>query len=185
MGRLPNDKYGVMVVDLPWPKLIDDYNSVSKAITEFERLPLKELAAEKCALWVWAPNTHIHLAVNLIDTWQFSYRTMFTYVSAGIRTGPKRGNVDPLGLFGKTEQILLATRGNPLFSNLQQFTAFCSQGRRSNSFSRPLEFYLVVEKQCPTVRRIAEFYGHGPTRVMWDRLDHNGSIIVDVRHVAS
>jgi N6-adenosine-specific RNA methylase IME4 len=163
IGRLPRNQYGVIVVDPPWSQLAEIINLPS--------LPVLDMAAENCVLWLWAANGHVQVALNVMDKWKFTYKTMFTFVSEHKRKGPK-GRRD--GIFGSTEHCIVGARGTPLF-NENKYTAFC--GHRKAAFSRPLEFYVLVEAHSPSIRKYAEFYGRGPTRSAWDRFDSRGSTI--------
>lgn len=76
-------------------------------------LPVKELAAKNCALFLWATWPNLQQALRLIEAWGFKYKTCaFVWLKQnrggwGWHTG--------LGYWTRanTEVVLLATRGAP------------------------------------------------------------------------
>ena len=170
--RDPLDKYGVIVVDPPWP---DPAAFDPRILDTIHALPVTQMAADNCTLWLWAPNQQLPAALNLFNAWRFTYKTIFTHVSgrqyAGGRQSRRIGRpVD--GPIGATEHVLVATRGHPYFINHKNSAAFI--GNSGRGFNRPLSFYILVEHHSPSIRRYAEFYGHGPLRGYWDRFDEHG-----------
>ena len=79
-------------------------------------LPLSELAAENCALFLWATDPLLPRAIELMRTWGFEYKTVgFYWVK--LNASPKHGAdfFTGLGYWTRAnpEQCLLATRGKP------------------------------------------------------------------------
>ena len=166
----PADKYSVIVVDAPWPAA--DAPNRFQALARIMALGphVLTIAADNCTLWMWAPNNYIAAAVRMIELWGFEYRTIFTHIDERPRPGRHDGR-SRNHLLGSTEQILVAARGKPFFS---ASTHHAFTGKAPRNFSRPIEFYLTVEKSTPSIRRYAEFFGHGPSRGYWDRFDADG-----------
>jgi N6-adenosine-specific RNA methylase IME4 len=115
-------KYGVIYADPPWAfrnwsakgmgrNAISHYDCVS--FEQLAKLPVSALAAEDCALFLWAVDPLLDKAFDLIRAWGFEYKTVGFYwvkqnrQSAGFFTG--------LGYWTRAnpEQCLLATRGEP------------------------------------------------------------------------
>jgi N6-adenosine-specific RNA methylase IME4 len=115
-------KYGAIYADLPWyfrnwSAKGTGRNAVSHYdCMDFEamaRLPVQELAAEDCVLFLWAIDPLLPKALELVAAWGFEYKTVGFYwvkqnkASEGFFTG--------LGYWTRAnpEQCLLATRGKP------------------------------------------------------------------------
>ncbi len=80
--RLPDGKYSVIYADPPWPvgsitmdkwqsPIEDKYPTMS--IEDISNLPIGELAADECSLFLWTTHTFLPDALRLIDIWGFKY----------------------------------------------------------------------------------------------------------------
>jgi N6-adenosine-specific RNA methylase IME4 len=115
-------KYGAIYADPPWSfrnwsakgtgrNAVSHYDCMD--FVALTRLPVAELAAEDCVLFLWATDPLLPKALQLIEAWGFEYKTVgFHWVkqnkaSDGFFTG--------LGYWTRAnpEQCLLATRGKP------------------------------------------------------------------------
>lgn len=124
---LPTGHFGAILADPPWRFEVwsgkgtarsadNHYNTMT--MREIARLPVEDLAAEDCALFMWACWPSIHDALKIIDAWGFSYKTCaFSWMKAD----PYRLFADEATPFAgmgywtraNTEPCLLATRGKP------------------------------------------------------------------------
>ncbi len=92
-------KYGIIYADPPWK-----YNSRVNHKTRFrggacghydlmpmkdiESLPISELAAENCVLFLWTTFPYLEEQIKLFSKWGFKYKTLgFSW----IKTNPKNG----------------------------------------------------------------------------------------------
>ena len=80
-------------------------------------LPIADLAAPDCALFLWVTDPLLPRAIELIQAWGFEYKTVgFYWVKLNAR--PKHGAdfFTGLGYWTRAnpEQCLLATRGKPM-----------------------------------------------------------------------
>jgi N6-adenosine-specific RNA methylase IME4 len=76
-------------------------------------LPVANVAAQDCALFLWAVDPLLDKAFELIRAWDFEYKTVgFYWVKRNIRS---EGFFTGLGYWTRAnpEQCLLATRGKP------------------------------------------------------------------------
>ena len=115
-------KYGAIYADPPWAfrnwsekgtgrNAISHYDCMS--FEDLKRLPVADMAADNCALFLWATDPLLPRAFELITAWGFTYKTVGFYwvkkneASDGFFTG--------LGYWTRAnpEQCLLATRGKP------------------------------------------------------------------------
>jgi N6-adenosine-specific RNA methylase IME4 len=80
-------------------------------------LPVAELAAENCALFLWATDPLLPRAFELIQAWGFEYKTVAFYW-VKLNRAAKHGAdfFTGLGYWTRAnpEQCLLATRGKPM-----------------------------------------------------------------------
>jgi N6-adenosine-specific RNA methylase IME4 len=124
---LPQRHYAAILVDPPWSfkawsskgderSAVQHYATMS--LRQIARLPVDELAAPDCALFMWATWPHLKSALWLLGAWGFTYKTCaFDWMKA-----------DPYRLFAddatpqvgmgywtrsNTEPCLLATVGKP------------------------------------------------------------------------
>src|SRR5262245_50210308 len=121
-SSLPMHRYGAIYADAPWSfrnwsakgtgrNAVSHYDCLS--IDALAALPVAEIAAADCALFLWAVDPLLDKAFELIRAWGFEYKTVgFYWVKQNIRS---EGFFTGLGYWTRAnpEQCLLATRGNP------------------------------------------------------------------------
>ena len=110
--------YHVILIDPPWPYTQTLTSKKARGgaakhyvlltMDEITALPVAELAADNCQLWLWATNTHLPVALDLIKTWGFTYKSNRIWVKTN-------GFGGGYWLRGQTEILLLAVKGNPRF----------------------------------------------------------------------
>jgi N6-adenosine-specific RNA methylase IME4 len=118
-------KYGVIYADPPWSfrnwsKKGTGRNAVSHYdcldFAALSRLPVSDLAAENCALFLWATDPLLPKAIELIQSWGFEYKTVaFYWVKLNTKAKHDADYFTGLGYWSRAnpEQCLLATRGKP------------------------------------------------------------------------
>ncbi|HUV72210.1 MAG TPA: MT-A70 family methyltransferase [Clostridia bacterium] len=136
-------KFNVIVVDPPWN--IGDYNSdgfrggatyPTMTIDEIRNIELP--AEEDCILWLWAVDTCLEEALEIIKDWGFE------------RKGTLIWNKEKMGL-GKWlrrqhEYCFLAVKGKPTFFGENSRSVICSP--RGKHSEKPDVFYKLVEETC-------------------------------------
>lgn len=124
-----NRRYGVIYTDPPWrfanfSRKGEGRNAVAHYdCMSFEQicaLPVSELAAKDCALFLWATDPLLPQALEVIRAWGFTYRTVgFYWAKLNRRADLTSFSADDfftgLGYWTRAnvEQCLLATRGTP------------------------------------------------------------------------
>lgn len=115
-------KFDVILVDPPWSFATWSKKNQTRAaenhyqvmsLQDIKDMPIQDIAAENCALFLWAVNPMLPQALEVIEAWGFKFSTVaFTWA--------KRSKLDQAWHFGlgywtrqNTEQCLLATRGKP------------------------------------------------------------------------
>lgn len=116
------DGYRVALVDAPWKfnawsvkgdgrSAVQHYDVMT--VEAIAALPVGDICAKDCALFMWATWPMIEQAFTVIKAWGFTYKTnAFTWVKTN------KGNGEPslgLGFWTRSnsEICLLATRGKP------------------------------------------------------------------------
>jgi N6-adenosine-specific RNA methylase IME4 len=119
---LETHHYGTILVDPPWhwqarsPRgegrsAARHYDVMS--FTDLCALPVADLAARDCALFLWATDPLLPRAIELIEAWGFVYKTVgFVWVKTNAVDG---GFFTGMGFWTRAnaELCLLATRGRP------------------------------------------------------------------------
>ena len=121
MIPFPKKKYEIIYADPPW-----SYNDAlggnakmgampydTMTQDEINALPLKEITAKDCILFMWATMPKLQEALDTIRAWGFKYKTC---AFCWVKQNPKRGGVFAgLGRWvqGNAELCLLATKGHP------------------------------------------------------------------------
>jgi N6-adenosine-specific RNA methylase IME4 len=112
-------KFSIIYADPPWDHV--SWKNGSRrpslhypvmSLDEIKRLPVREISAENCWLFLWATYPHLPEALEVISAWGFVYKTVaFTWV--------KRNKKRPTWFWGcgsytraNAEICLLAKKGN-------------------------------------------------------------------------
>jgi N6-adenosine-specific RNA methylase IME4 len=118
-------KYNIIYADPPWsykdkrdkhPRLCGGatvhYHTMS--IEDIKALPIGELAADNCMLFMWATFPNLQEALDTIKAWGFKYKTLgFSWIKTNRKNGkPFFG----IGYYTKSncEVCLIAVKGKPI-----------------------------------------------------------------------
>jgi N6-adenosine-specific RNA methylase IME4 len=148
MPPLPAGTFRTIVTDPPWSFAdsgFPDYGDglakdvyATMSTDEIAALPVSDLAAPDAHLYVWVPDSLIPLALRVIESYGFTYRTKLTWVKNGMGLGTyfRHG----------TETALFATRGKlpTTGHHLNWFKA-----PRSRHSQKPAAFFQLVEAASP------------------------------------
>ncbi len=119
------NKYGVIYADPPWRfRNWSAKGTGRNAVSHYEcldfnslaKLPVADLAAENCVLFLWAVDPLLPSAFELIRAWGFEYKTVgFYWVKLNAAVKSEADYFTGLGYWTRAnpEQCLLATRGKP------------------------------------------------------------------------
>ena len=147
---LPEGTYGAILADPPWQfKLWGDGGSQRAPdrhyptipLEEIKALPVGELAAKDCALFLWAVQSMLPQAVEVMEAWGFEFRTSaFVWV--------KEGGAG-LGYWTRkdTEICLLGIKGSPKRLNADVREAI--KAKRGRHSEKPAEVYRRIERLVP------------------------------------
>lgn len=129
-------------ITLPTRAALDPYPTMT--LEQMKALPIGEVAAKDCALFMWVIDTHVDQAIALAARWGFKYQTRaFVWIKTSKRTGkPIMG----MGHWTRkeSEEVLLFTRGSPkrLSRGVRQLIF---APRREHS-RKPDEQYALIEQ---------------------------------------
>ena len=128
LNGLRRGHYRAIVADPPWSFLTRSDKGKDRSpeqhydcmtLDEIKTMPVKEIAAKDCVLVMWIIDTHLQMALDVIDAWGFTFKTKaFTWVKTNKTPGEA---LDPSSYFtgmgfwtrANPEDALLATTGSP------------------------------------------------------------------------
>lgn len=118
----PTKKYSIIYCDPPWK--YDNFEGAGAAygdatahydtltLDQMKEIPVKDISADNCALFMWATYPQLVDALDLMDAWGFRYRTVaFTWVKTNRDGG---GYYSGLGFYtnSNAEVCLLGIKGS-------------------------------------------------------------------------
>jgi ParB/RepB/Spo0J family partition protein len=114
---LPPGKYNIIYADPPWQYWEGGEKNQSKhyptmTIEEIKNLPVQDLSADNCILFLWATSPMLPEAIEVMKAWGFSYSTVgFVWVKS-LKDGT--GFAFGLGQWTRTnaEYCLIGTKGH-------------------------------------------------------------------------
>ncbi|MEC9369532.1 MAG: MT-A70 family methyltransferase [Pseudomonadota bacterium] len=123
IDSLKRSRFGVIYADPPWSfrnwsakgtgrNAVSHYDCLK--FEDLAALPVADLAADNCALFLWATDPLLPRALELIEAWGFEYKTVgFYWVKQNAKH--EQSYFTGLGYWTRAnpEQCLLATRGKP------------------------------------------------------------------------
>lgn len=141
----PVKKYDVIYADPPWRYQDKKCNGAcalhydTMKIQDIKDLPVKELAAKDCVIFMWITYPMLKEGIELMEAWGFKYKTIgFQWIKLN-KSG--KGKFFGLGrrTRGNTEACFIGTRGKP--------------SRKSNKVSQIIEEVIGPHSQKPEVVR--------------------------------
>jgi N6-adenosine-specific RNA methylase IME4 len=127
-AELPKGHFGAILADPPWHFDVWAEGSARNASAKYKTMtadeiaamPVADLAAPDCALFMWMVWPRLHEAVKVIESWGFTYKTCaFNWIKANTsQIDMFREDADVFAGMGywtraNSEACLLATRGKP------------------------------------------------------------------------
>ena len=163
-------KFSVITADPPWEYKTWSAKGGHKSAGDHYQtqgtdwlcaLPVQDIAADDCALFLWATWPNLPDCLRLIEAWGFTYKSAaFCWTKLTHSDAPSMG----LGYWTRsnTEPCLLATRGNPKRRNkdVRQVIECAEEGeqiagaevlacRRGEHSRKPIEVYKRIERLVP------------------------------------
>lgn len=85
---LVRNKYRVILADPPWRYLVRSAKGMGKSpdrhyktmtIDQLCGMPVRDLAAKDCVLFMWVIDSHVMLAKQVVEAWGFKFKTVGFY----------------------------------------------------------------------------------------------------------
>lgn len=159
MAQAPTKRYRTIVADPPWaavlraPRRYDGKKNASNAYgtmsdQELLNLPIGLWAFPDSHLYLWALNSSLLVAHQIVKAWGFDVKTVLTWVKGRIEHTRLIQHIG-LGYYyrNSTEHVLFAVRGSLNTLNDDVPTAFVAE-RHAHS-EKPAAFYDMVERMSP------------------------------------
>jgi N6-adenosine-specific RNA methylase IME4 len=166
---LPDKRYGCIVADPPWRwepysretgmDRAADNHYVTAGTEEIAVLPVADIAAPDCVLWLWAISSMLPDALYVMQRWGFAYKTGLVWVKDRIGLG--------YWARAKHEHPLIGTRGHiPAPAPGTQWASVIEAPARGHSI-KPDSALEMIEGYFPNLPKI-ELHRRGPARPGWD-----------------
>ncbi|WP_417724583.1 MT-A70 family methyltransferase [Salipiger sp.] len=130
-----------------------DHHYKTQPLDWIKALPVSDLAAPSCILFLWATHPMFPQALEVMIAWGFEYSTSGVWVK---RT--RRGKLAFGGgrrLRSASELFIIATRGKPPVRDRSIRTVI--EGLRREHSRKPEEAYEIAEMMDPSHRRVDLF----------------------------
>ena len=165
---LPNKKYQVIYADPPWnigsieldkweSPLSDKYPTMTD--DEIRELPIKEISAENCGLFMWTTHTKLPFSLELLELWGFKYYCIITW--------DKGSGWSQHGFHKRTEFIVFGYKGKitEIINQQGQFIPTMIKENSSIHSRKPHQVYSIIERSTnePRIELFARFKRQG-----WD-----------------
>lgn len=151
-------KFGTILADPPWQfdnrtgKVAPEHKRLLRYPTltqeDIRDLPVGELTADRCHLYLWVPNALIGEGLEVMRRWGFTYKTNIVWFKVRKDGGPDGRGV---GFYFRnvTELVLFGTKGHlrTLKPGRTQ-TNIISTRKREHS-RKPDELYDIIERCSP------------------------------------
>jgi len=165
---LPTKKYGVILADPewrfePWSRITGmdraaDNHYPTSALEVIKARDVVSIAADDCALFLWATQPMLPQALEVLTAWGFLYKSHFVWAKDRIGPGYWSRN--------KHEILLLGVRGNPPCPAQGQQWESLMEGPRRGHSEKPEIFLEMIEAYFPNLPKI-ELNRIGPPRRGW------------------
>jgi N6-adenosine-specific RNA methylase IME4 len=153
--------FDFIMADPPWRFIVRSEKGEGKsaqahydtmALDEINAMPVMDLAAPNCVLWLWCTAPMLPQQLTTIKAWGFEYCTEGVWVKM-----TKHGKVSfgtGYGLRGSHEPFIIAKRGEP---KLTKSTRSVIHGKAREHSRKPEEAYFEAERLMPRAHRIDLF----------------------------
>lgn len=169
-GDLAPSGYGLIMADPPW--LFELYSAKGEeksaqaqyacmGLEQIARLPVAELAAPDCVLWLWATAPMLPVQIEIARRWGFTFKTSGVWVKTTVNG--KIGFGTGYLLRNAHEPFVIATRGEPRCARDVRSVVM---GRVREHSAKPDEAYAAAERLLPGVARVELFSRR--SRPGWD-----------------
>lgn len=160
---LPDGPFQVLYADPPW-QLGGSPDSSRAVERHYPTLPLAEVealsppAAEDAVLFLWAVNCLLPEALEVIEAWDFRYRTNLVWVKPRFGLGAWARN--------RHELLLFATRGAIAAPDPDCRPGSVMEAPSGRHSAKPACVYELIERAYPRLSKL-ELFARGRPRPGW------------------
>lgn len=153
---LPDDKFNLIYADPPWRyehsrtdsrEIENHYPTMS--LDEICSLPVPDLAAPDCTLFLWTTSPKLHESMTVLGAWGFNYRTCAVWDKEIIGMG--------YYFRQQHELLLVATKGRPPAPDPANRVSSIIRSRRERHSKKPEQVIELLESMYPKSTRIELF----------------------------
>lgn len=159
---LPEGEFDVIYADPPWDydlQLRGSPDMHYPVMSQEEICALKVPAAKNAMLFLWATNPKLKEALQVMESWGFSYRTNMVWVKDKFGTG--------YYVRGQHELLLIGKKGDfPVPSEADRPSSVVESPRMEHS-RKPNVFYTIIEKLYPNHKYLELFARKPVERENW------------------
>jgi N6-adenosine-specific RNA methylase IME4 len=167
-------QFGTILADPPWRfqnktgKIAPEHRRLSRygtmTVEEIEALPVSQLAAPVCHLYLWCPNALLPQGLAVLTAWGFSYKSNIVWHKVR-RDGGSDGRGVGFYFRNVTELMLLGVRGKNARTRAagRRQVNYLATRKREHS-RKPDEIYPIIEA-C-SFGPYLELFARGP-RPRW------------------
>lgn len=156
-GTLEANSFELIVADPPWHFKAGGDRGANRhyrvmSIVDIAALPVGDLAADDCLLWLWATAPMLNQQIEIMGQWGFKFKTSGVWVKT-TKNGKIAFGTGYL-LRNAHEPFLIGTRGNPVTTRSVRSVVM---GRVRAHSQKPEEAYRAAEALMPGARRVELF----------------------------
>lgn len=108
-------------------------------LEQIKAMPVEDLAEENAHLWLWTYPSALRQSYDILETWGFTPRSVFTWIKPRLGLGNYLRNA--------TEHVIFGTRGKaPVLYKAQPNWLFAPVQDHSH---KPEEQYAIIERVSP------------------------------------
>jgi len=162
-GKMQFDKSSTKADSMDWSKNIfissANFKYPTLKLPDLKKIPMTEIAADDCLLFMWATNPHLAQAIELGKSWGFEYKTV-AFVWDKMVHNPGKYTMS------YCELCLVFKRGripNPRGTRNEKQLIRVPRGEHS---VKPNEVRQAIERMFPMQAKIELFARHQPAN--WD-----------------
>jgi N6-adenosine-specific RNA methylase IME4 len=160
---LPRSAYSAIIADPPWRFVTwsetRQYKAPSRhyavmGLDAIKSLPVADLAAADCLLWLWATKAQLHHALEVMQWWGFEFKTAGAWAKQS-PTGASWAFGTGYVLRSAAEFWLIGTRGRPKPESRSERNLIVAPVREHSR--KPDQAYEMLERMFPAQRRCELF----------------------------
>ncbi len=161
-SNLPIGPYDLIMADPPWYFATRSKKGITAKgaggqyatmnLDQIKALPISQMAAPDCLLWLWATNPMLPQALEVLEAWGFTFKTAGHWAKRTRHGKQAFGTGYILRCAG--EPFLIGTRGQP--KTARNIRSVIEGPIREHS-RKPDEAFTAAENLIPAARRVELF----------------------------